>query len=123
MAKMINKDNLIAEFACRLDDSVETFPTKNVIKMIEAQTEEEVIPIAVIERAIAGFSLADQCDQGGAWNTNLLHALETVLDWYGTPEYERMEGVAIRPRKRPKTVVNQRGRINYYIERVDELNL
>jgi len=51
----------------------------------------DAIPIAVIKRAIAGISLADQCDQAGRWDYELRYALQTVLKWYGSPSYKEHE--------------------------------
>ena len=48
----------------------------------------EAIPIAVIKRAIAGISMADQCDQAGRYERELRDALNKVLEWYGSPGYE-----------------------------------
>lgn len=51
----------------------------------------EAIPISVIKRAVAGISAADQCDQAAASDLRLRNALETVLNWYGTPIYKEYE--------------------------------
>ena len=63
----------------------------SVLRVIGEQADVDAIPIAVIERAIAGINAADQCDQAGRYDFELRNALKTVLKWYGTPLYKETE--------------------------------
>ena len=56
---------------------------------IKYTNHNEIIPICVMERAIAGIDAADQCDQAGRYDYELRRALKTVLEWYRAPIYQR----------------------------------
>lgn len=48
----------------------------------------DAIPIEVMKRKISGICAADQCDQAGRYDYELRNALQTVLEWYGSPSYK-----------------------------------
>lgn len=52
----------------------------------------DAIPVAVMNRALAGINAADQCDQAGRYDFELRNALRVVLEWYGSPSYKEYEG-------------------------------
>ena len=89
----IDADELITIFSGgeAMKSVAESIHDERFVDALRKAPTVEAIPIAVIKRAIAGLSAADQCDQAGRYERELRDALNTVLKWYGSPGYQEHE--------------------------------
>lgn len=94
-AEIIALRDVMPELYAELSISETNALTNALNKLADYEDKEEhrvlfgdVIPIAVIKRAIAGINAAESCDQAGRYDYELRRALKTVLEWYESPSYK-----------------------------------
>lgn len=95
MAKMIDADQALAMVhdigeCLKLGNREMAGAAFMIHKRLCELPSVEAIPVAIMEREIAGIGAADQCDQAGRNDYELRDALRKVLKWYQSPRYEEL---------------------------------
>ena len=98
MIDVVDRDDLIAKvtYVYRTASGAGHLMARHILDMIYDADSIDVVQTEIMQAKIAGISAADMGDQASSDDLKLRTALELVLHWIKTPDYDeyvkRMKG-------------------------------